>query len=742
MLSSLLLLGPLAQAAAITPYAMRESLRLGPLVLAPTAPRYGIVDFEVDAHGTYDDPFDPVQVRLDAKVTKPDGSTISVPGFLDRPFRRSLVDGVERLEPAGPARWKLRLSPDLEGQYAVRVVFADKSGEKVQNGVFRCIASKEKGFVKASDLDHRFFSFSDGSSYWPLGANVAWAGPKGTFDYDEWLGKLGDHGANYARLWLSPSWTTLAQELPGKKEEGKGIGQIDLANAWRLDHVLGTARDHGIYATLCLDSYNILRQSDANPWWDKTPHNSDNGGPLRIWREFWTNETMDRLYKNRLRYLVARWGADNHVFAWELWNEVDLTTEFDAATVRDWHQRMARQLDSIDVYHHLRTTSLSVTAGLRSIDLIPELDFMQTHSYDAADPAGTVATQQSRKSSWGKPHFFGEIGADGSGPRAEDDPTGMQIHDPIWASIGTGASGGAMPWWWDTLIAAKGLYSLYDAPSRFLTGVDWTKERFRQTDVSLSMADPKEKIPAGDLVFDNGPVGWSPGPGMRPQAAVISGGVLQGEMPAGILHGTGNHPELHNPLTLRVRVDTATTFEIGVTTVSGYGGANLKVAVDGSPALMQDFRDPDGTSKTDDLRNFAGVFPIAIPKGVHTIVVDNTGTDWVKVAYRLVGVVPRTTPALNAWAVVGDETALAWVRLSGRTWRAVAEQKRTIEPVSPSIMRLRGLQSGTWRAEVWDTYAGVPMTTVKIKIGIDGLARVELPRIEKDVAVKLVREGS
>lgn len=731
-----------AQATLPTPFAMREPLRLGPLVTPASAPRYAVVEIGVDAAGTYDDPFNPAEVRLDAKVVGPDSVTYSIPGYLDRPYRRSLVDGKERLEPDGPPRWRLRLSPETLGTYHVRVTFADRTGEKVQNASFQCVASDDRGFVRPGQADHRYFEFSSGASYWPLGANVAWAGPRGTYDYDEWFSKLGAHGANHARLWLSPSWTTLAQEQPGKAQEGKGIGQIDLGNAWRLDHVLTEARERGLYATLCLDSYNVLRQGDANPWWDKTPHNADNGGPLRIWRDFWTNETMDRLYRNRLRYLVARWGSDSHVFAWEFWNEVDLVSDFDAQTARDWHQRMAKALDGLDAYHHLRTTSVSATLGLRTIDLIPELDFMQSHSYGAADPAMVVAAQQSRKSGWGKPHFFGEIGADGGGARAEDDPEGLQIHDPIWASIATGASGGAMSWWWDTLIAAKDLYRLYDAPSRFLAGVDWGTERFRQTDVSLSIADPKAPVPMGDLALEDGPVGWERGPGMAPQATVISNGKLLGEAPAGILHGTTNHPELHNPLTLRVRVSRPTRFEIAVSTVSGHGGANLTVALDGANVLSKDFPDADGTTKTDDLRQYAGTYPVTLSTGVHTLKIENTGADWVRVSYRLVGVVPRKGPPLNAWAVVGDGTAMAWVRVAGRTWRAVAEQKRTIAPAPPSVLRLRGLRSGTWREEIWDTWAGKPILTVRAKVGIDGTVRVLLPKIEKDVAIKLVREGT
>ena len=359
---------------------------------------------------------------------------------------------------------------------------------------------------------------------------------------------------------------------------------------------------------------------------------------------------------------------------------------------------------------------------------------MQTHSADAADPAAVVATQQSRKSAWGKPHFFGMIAADATDPRAEDDPEGMQVHDPLWASIATGASGGAMAWWWDRLVAAKDLFRLFDAPARYLKGVDWSTERFRQTDVALSLANPKTPIPPGDLNLEGGAA-------TRPQATLIVDGVLKGPVPASLLHGLTLRPELHNPVTFRIRVARPTTFEIGVQTVSGNRGANLRVDLDGAPVLSKDFPDPDGDTKLDDLRQYRGSYPIPLSKGVHTLRVENTGADWVRVAYRLVGVVSRKGPPLNAWAVVGDATAMAWVRLAGRTWRAVCDQKRVLPPAPPSILRLRGLRSGSWRTEIWDTWAGRPVSTLRTKVGIEGTVRLALPSIARDVAVKMVREG-
>lgn len=40
------------------------------------------------------------------------------------------------------------------------------------------------------------------------------------------------------RVWLGPNWVTFGLEQAGKPEDGKGLGQFDLGNAWRLDQVL------------------------------------------------------------------------------------------------------------------------------------------------------------------------------------------------------------------------------------------------------------------------------------------------------------------------------------------------------------------------------------------------------------------------------------------------------------------------------------------------------------------------
>jgi hypothetical protein len=292
-----------------TPYAQAQTLAIRHVAFDPSVPRFALEELRVDLGATYDNPFDPSDVSLDAKLTGPSGRSLQIPGFLYRPFTRALKDGHEVDSSAGTPDWRVRLAPIEAGVNQVTLTLKDRTGS-VQYGPikFTALDSRDPGFIRVSARDHRYFAFDDGSAYFPIGANVCWGNDPGTFAYDQWLPEYGKAGCNYGRLWLSPSFTTFALDQPGKPEDGKGVGQYDLASAWKLDYVLKLARDNGLYLMLATESYNVLRDRDGYPYWEKTPENSDNGGPLRVWTQFWTNQKMDALYRNKLRYLVARWG--------------------------------------------------------------------------------------------------------------------------------------------------------------------------------------------------------------------------------------------------------------------------------------------------------------------------------------------------------------------------------------------------------------------------------------------------
>jgi cellulase (glycosyl hydrolase family 5)/uncharacterized protein DUF5060 len=732
---------PAPRSAIRTPYARQGRLEIRSVEVTPESPPvYSRVELAVEISATYDNPFDSSDVTLDAQVTPPSGKAVLVPGFLYRPYTRALKDGKETLTPGGEASWRVRYAPSEPGAHQVTLRLRDRRGSIEKGGIrFTAARSHAPGFVRISPRNRRYFEFERGKAYYPVGANVCWAGGRGTYDYDEWFPRYAQAGCNYARLWLSPQWTTFALERAGKPEQGLGIGQFDLANGWRIDTVLEMAEKHGLYLMLCIDSYNILREKDGYPEWERTSHNRANGGPLSRPADFWTDLQMDRAYRDKLRYLVARYGYSPHVLSWEFWNEVDGTTSYQTAPVRDWHVRMAAALRKLDPYRHLITTSFARTEGDRVIDTLPSLDHVQTHHYNSPDLAMTLAAAQAQKAAYNKPHFVGEIGADASGPRRDDDPHGLQIHDPMWVSVATGGSGAAQPWWWDNLIHPQNLYGIFTPVSRFVAGVDWPGEHMQPVSPRVEWQTKPDPLPRADLVLEGGPVSWSVTEYNRPRTVQVSRSGAKGQLPlAGILHGTKNHPDKHNPVTFEVDLPWAVRLEVEVGDVSGYGGAALKIMLDGKTALEKEFADTDSGTRT--LQQYAGVYGVDVPAGKHRVVVENTGQDWMMAGFRIKDAVERSAPPLLAWAIKGKTTAMAWVRVEGRSWRRVAGLKQAVPPAPASVLVLPGMAIGDWKAELWNTWTGSVLETKEVSVRHSGEARVALPAIEKDLAVKLRRQ--
>lgn len=173
--------------------------------------------------------------------------------------------------------------------------------------------------------------------------------------------------------------------------------------------------------------------------------------------------------------------------------------------------------------------------------------------------------------------------------------------------------------------------------------------------------------------------------------------------------------------------------------MSGYGGANLRITFDGERVLTRDFPNVNPAGKNDTMTQYAGKYAIDVPVGRHSIRVENAGPDWLMASYRFKNLVPVTRPPLTAWAVLGNNMALIWARVQGRTWKRIAVRKEKIEPCPASTIALDGLASGTWTAEIWDTWSGVVTATRTFFVQTDGRARFELPTVEKDVAIKLIR---
>jgi hypothetical protein len=135
------------------------------------------------------------------------------------------------------------------------------------------------------------------------------------------------------------------------------------------------------------------------------------GGPVATPAEFFTSAAAKAMYKNRLRYIVARWGYSTGIAVWEFFNEVDNamyngeTVIISHASVTQWHTEMSAYLKSIDPYDHVVSTSIS-HRQINGLFSVPDIDINQQHIYKFT---GNIPGMLSNNTT-GKPFVIGEFG--------------------------------------------------------------------------------------------------------------------------------------------------------------------------------------------------------------------------------------------------------------------------------------------------------------------------------------------
>jgi hypothetical protein len=410
---------------------------------------------------------------------------------------------------------------------------------------------------------------------------------------------------------------------------------------------------------------------------------------------------------------------------------------WDEARVRGWHERMGRRLRGLDPYHHLITTSFSGSAGKPSIDRLPEIDFVQTHTYGARDLPAEIAARQQQKAAYGKPHYVGECGI---GEQQNADKTGIGLHNALWSGLFSGGAGTGMLWWWDSYIEPNNLYGQFAGVGRFFSDVDPIRSQLQpELRARLRYAVPPVPPPLTDVDLPARDRSWEAGPANRPTQVWVTGpgDVKVDAALSGLLHGTKNHPDLHNPVTFHVELPRPSRLVVEVSGVSGYGGARLTVRRNNQLVLDKSMADPAATGN-DTLHQYDGAYSVLIPPGPQTLQVENAGVDWMYVGYQLKNAREAREPALRVLALRGPETALAWVQNPEHEWYPMIERKQTLHRVPPTVLDVPGLTDGQYQVSLWDTELG--SITRRLEVHTEnGRLSIPLPEIRDDVAIKATR---
>lgn len=467
---------------------------------------YDKVEFALFDTQTYKDlelnPFDYREVMIKGRFHAPSGKEFILPAFwyqdyefflntswTGQPTGISGVASTNPLEPQGlemvnyigDPHFRLRYLPQEVGTHNLDVeVYKDGAIVQVLQTSFEVAAGVQdyKGVLKVEETHKRNFVFEDGSTFIPIGQNTGWytSSTRQTEDYRVWFDKMNQNNANFTRIWMGTwsfalHWGNDYDDFTSRQP-----------HAARLDKVVELAREYDIYYMLTLLNHGQF-SATVNAQWASNPWNKAKGGILDYPAQFFTNVNAKETYKQQLLYIIGRWGYSSHLAAWELFNEVDWTDNFNSTSVYMWHIEMAEFVKENDPYKHMITTSYKGRTG--GAYQSKWIEFVNPHDYGYSSKnvmTHLTPVLQSLFNNYQKPVLHSEIGVNWENGRlvTEADPTGISLKQSQWAGMMGGGAGAAMNWWWDSWVHPNDLYYRFKGAGAFAKEMNMVGETYNQ----------------------------------------------------------------------------------------------------------------------------------------------------------------------------------------------------------------------------------------------------------------------
>lgn len=397
---------------------------------------YEKAEWNIHLSVPFSNPYDQKEISLDMILTSPSGNPVVLPCYFDSGNSTASL-------------WKARFAPQEKGRYSYYLqLMVNKTVSSSAKAVFIALAGKKPGFLHKNGL--YTFRFDDGELFRGIGENVAWESrsfedPKWTYDY--LLPTLSKNGANFFRTWMCPWNLPLEWRVTtNPKRYSNTTEYFNPGGIKRMEELLKLTDSLHLYFMLTLDM--------NSGFWRNNPYNAANGGPVKTWPEFFTSAAAMDKYKNKLRYIIARWGYSTNIAAFEFFNEIDngVFTKNDSiviphSSITNWHEEMSRYLKDIDPYRHLVTTSIS-HRDITGLNSIPYIDFNQKHIYKHTEKIPAIYPDYIQ--TYNKPYVVGEFGY-----RWEDaDPKYAVDADydykrGLWFGLFSPTPILPMSWWWE-----------------------------------------------------------------------------------------------------------------------------------------------------------------------------------------------------------------------------------------------------------------------------------------------------
>lgn len=134
-----------------------------------------------------------IGITIEANITSPSGKTLKHPTFYMTETTTTGTGSSLFFKETNKKYWVLRFSPQETGTYTVSLHAQDASGTTISPvGTFQATTAVKNGFIQVSKQDGRYFEYSNGKLYWPIG-------PANGINYTQYLGS----GMNLERPWMA-----------------------------------------------------------------------------------------------------------------------------------------------------------------------------------------------------------------------------------------------------------------------------------------------------------------------------------------------------------------------------------------------------------------------------------------------------------------------------------------------------------------------------------------------------------
>ncbi|CAN5892645.1 hypothetical protein BH11BAC7_BH11BAC7_21830 [soil metagenome] len=357
--------------------------------------------------------------------------------------------------------WRVRFAvPDTGSWHCLALVGEILAQAIPRNAAisFQCIPGKNHGYLNVAP-DRRHFQFTDGTLFFAIGQNIAWAdepilhghpGPPpvysaGYFDTYHYLENLADNGGNYVRI-VMIYWSTGI--------EWERLGVYDQRKAAALDSMISIAEKRGLKVQLCLNMTGGLNAETAEENWSQ--YRKRFLGLHKTAIELFKDSAALSCMDDFIRYIHARWTFSPTVASIEFIGEGNACEGYDAHknNFADFYlhaQKLLRE-EFGDTKHILSTSSSNTDhPEMYKNDV---MSFIDMHHYDNNFKCNQKRYQYVQRNSkkMNKPFLFGEMGMiNGPGNGADPDDyehcNDVSFHNALWATTFMGAAGTGLNWW-------------------------------------------------------------------------------------------------------------------------------------------------------------------------------------------------------------------------------------------------------------------------------------------------------